>query len=90
MKKKVVKNEESPQGRNDWKGRTPRPTWFLSKFLIIKEVMEDYFLRHSETRNSQEYSALYDEVCSIIQQMQTPLMATTEEFPLLDEPVTWD
>lgn len=92
MKKKVVKNEEAPQGRNDWKGRTPRwrPTWFLSKFLIIKEIMEDYFTRHPETRNSQEYSGLYDEVCNIIQQMQTPLMGTTEEFPLLDEQITWD
>ena len=92
MKEKEIKNEKVPYGRVNWKGRTPRWTtsWVLAKFLIVKECMEDYFLRHPETRNSQEYSTLYDEVCRVVQQMQTPLTTTTEKFLLLDEQITWD
>lgn len=84
MKTKVVKNPDSPMGRDDWKGRTPRwrPTWFLSKFLILKECMEDYFKRHPETRTTPEYSDLYDEICGIVQKMQTPLTAIIDESDL--------
>lgn len=84
MKTKVVKNPDSPMGRDDWRGRTPRwrPTWFLSKFLILKECMEDYFLKHPETRTTPEYSDLYDEICGIVQKMQTPLTAIIDESDL--------
>lgn len=84
MKTKVVKNPESPMGRDDWKGRTPRwrPTWFLSKFVILKELFDFWFQHHPETKNSPEYLELYDEICGIVQKMQTPLMATTDESDL--------
>lgn len=84
MQVKKVKNEKVPYGRIDWKGRTPRWTcsWNLWKFAIIKECMEDWFLRHPETRTTKEYSDLYDEICRIHQEMQTPLMDTKEEYPL--------
>ncbi len=47
-----------------------------------KETMETYFNLHPETKNTPEYMKLYDEVCSIIQRMTTPLMSTTDESDL--------
>lgn len=84
MKTKEVKNEKVPYGRVDWKGRTPRwnCSWNLWKFTIIKETMESYFNLHPETKTTSEYMKLYDEVCSIIQRMTTPLMSTTDESDL--------
>lgn len=92
MKTKVIKNEDSPMGRDDWKGRTPRwrPSWFLPKFLILKECMEETFNRHPERRTTREYAELYDEICGIVQKMQTPLTATVDDFSLLDEEIRWD
>lgn len=84
MKTKIVKNEKAPYGRLDWRGRTPRWTcsWNLWKFMILKETMEDYFTRHPETRTTPEYMKMYDELCHIIQQMNTPLTDIVEEYPL--------
>ena len=84
MKTKEVKNEKAPYGRLDWKGRTPRwnCSWNLWKFSIIKECMEFWFLHHPETKTTPEYMKLYNEVCSIIQRMQTPLMETVEKDDL--------
>lgn len=84
MKEKEVANPDSPGGRKDWEGRTPRwrTSWVLPKFLILKEVMEDYFNRYPERRNTQDYMVLYDEIIGIIQQMQKPLTRTVEKSDL--------
>lgn len=84
MKTKEIKNPDAPLGRNDWKGRQPRwrPSWQLSKFLILKESMEVMFDKYPERRTSFDYQNLYEEIVNITMQMQTPLMAEIEENSL--------
>lgn len=90
MKHKEIKNPDSPGGRKDWKGRTPRQrsNFTNAQLNILKEVFETYFNKYPEKRTDQTYSDLYERICQHAANMQTPLMSEVEDFPLFEQ--EWD
>ncbi|RJQ27293.1 hypothetical protein C4577_01625 [Candidatus Parcubacteria bacterium] len=90
MEHKVVKNPESPGGRKDWEGRSPRRRVNLTdlQLRIIKEVFEVYFEKYPERRTIVDYSDLYDRLVGHQQAIEKPLTETVHTFPAFDE--KWD
>lgn len=92
MKHKEIKNPDSPGGRKDWKGRTPRQrsNFTNAQLNIIKEWAENYFNKYPEKRTDQTYADLYERICQHAENMQKPLMSETEDFPLFEKEWTFD
>lgn len=84
MKKKQIKNPESPLGRNDFIGRSPR--WRLSltqsQLLILKEWAEEYFTKYPGKRIDQVYSDLYERIGLSLDSIQTPLLTEVSDNSL--------
>lgn len=84
---KKIKNNDSPLGRKDWKGRQPR--WRVSlthpQLMIIKEWADDYFLEFPEKETDLIYMDLYQRICEHIEEIQKPLTEDIISFPLFEK-----
>ena len=89
---KVIKNPDSPGGRKDWEGRSPRIRLSVtnSQLLILKEWAEEYFLKYPGCHTSDDYRELYDRIVEHSEKIQTPLTETTYNTPIFDEDWTWN
>ncbi len=81
-----LKNKDSPMGRKDWEGRSPR--WRLSltypQLRILLECMENFYNDHPEALEDETHNSLHVRLAEVTRQMDTPLVDKTQDFPLLD------
>ena len=86
-KYKVEKNPESPGGRKDWEGRSPRVriNFLHPQLAILKEWSDDYFNRHPEKLLDPAYVDLQERIEKALQTIQKPLLEEVEHSPLWDD-----
>jgi hypothetical protein len=79
-KYKVEKNPESPGGRKDWEGRSPRRrlNFLHSQLAILNEWSDDYFKRHPEKLMDKTYLDLQERIAKALQDIQKPLLTEIE------------
>lgn len=81
---KEIKNPDSPGGRKDWEGRTPRVrlSCTMKQLVILNELLKEHYLKHPEDEFGSDYEDLHLRIVEHIKTMETPLMAEVEDFGL--------
>lgn len=84
---KEIKNPDSPGGRKDWEGRSPRVRLSLThaQLAILSEIFNGYFLRYPEKAEDSNYADLSDRINEAMQDIEKPLVKETEVATLWDE-----
>jgi len=84
--KKEVKNPDSPGGRKDWEGRTPRER-FQVNAAEIEMLIEwaEYFQVHADQgKFDPRHQNLLLKIYNARARIQTPLVAETEDYGLFE------
>lgn len=85
-RQKIIKNPESPGGRKDWEGRTPRRRVSLTheELRVIAESMERLFLVDPDSEEKDTYQGVYAKILQHIEEIEKPLVEEVDTHPLLD------
>lgn len=83
---KEIKNPDSPGGRKDWEGRSPRVRLSLThaQLAILADIFNAFFLRFPEKAEDENYVDLAERINGALQDIQKPLVKETEVATLWD------
>lgn len=83
MKKQQIKNPDSPGGRKDWEGRTPRVRISMThaQIALCLELVEAFINSHPDRVNN-ELIEFRERLLHHNKEIQKPLTETIEDFGL--------
>lgn len=88
-KYRVEKNPDSPGGRKDWEGRSPRVRLAFThpQLAVLKELFDAYFIKYPDKLLDPEYLNLQERIGKANLDIQKPLTQEVDHSPLWDDDV---